>query len=149
MPGHDRGKEWKSLRLQQVEGGFRGTGWHSTLASELRQAGGEKVGSTSPTVLRNSLSNSTGHCLILSECLAGYLKAAMCVGGSAAPSWPPHPTMEWPVPAAEPNMSSSRTPVWSPVWVCPAPSPHIGHFMGCCSHLTPCWPCSPTWGGQE
>lgn len=73
MPGHDRGKEWKSLGLQQVEGWFRGTGWHSTLASKLRQAGGEKVGSTSPTVLRNSLSNSTGHCLTLSECIASYL----------------------------------------------------------------------------
>lgn len=35
-------KNGKSLGLQWVVGCFRGTGWHSTLASELSCAGGEK-----------------------------------------------------------------------------------------------------------
>lgn len=74
MPGHDRGKEWKSLGLQRVEGWFRGIGWHSTLASEPRQAGGEKVGSASPVMLRNSLFTGTRQgCMPLCESLTGYL----------------------------------------------------------------------------
>lgn len=43
------------------------------LASEQRQAGGEKVGNASPAMLRNSLSTGTGHCLTLRESLADYL----------------------------------------------------------------------------
>lgn len=41
--------------LQLVEGWFRGTGQHSTLACKPRQAGNNKVGSASLVMLRNSL----------------------------------------------------------------------------------------------